>query len=446
MREPVRRPTKTMAHSGPGHPKVLRSLLAAVVLLGGGAAVAWLLIELKAEPARREVAAYAPVVESVVLEAGAVTERFVGYGTAQPHRITNLGAEVAGRVVEVVGRLRAGSVVTASQALVRIDDREYAQLLKRAEALAAADQAAVDGLDAETEKLAALIDTARQEERVARNEYMRVTDLFERQLAAKKEYDFANLAYQQVRRVLQAYQMEESKLGPRRRQLLASKDAHLAEVAQAQLNIDRCSIAAPFAGAIKALNVEVGDWVGPGSIVATVLDTARVEIGLQLPAAVYDRTAAGAPCSVKSESMPDVEWHGRVARVAPSVDEQTRTFSAYVEVDNTQQNLPCIPGTFVRAEVQGPTHADALAVPRGAIRDDLVFVAMDGVARTRAVHVGCFVADRVLVTGDVAAGDRVILSHLSQLRDGSAIRLQAEEQAPAKAASSAASGGRSVLP
>ncbi len=194
------------------------------------------------------------------------------------------------------------------------------------------------------------------------------------------------------------------------------------------------------------MNVEVGDWLGPGSVVATLIDSARVEIGIQLPAAVYDRAKVGAACQVWSESMPDVRWRGRVARIAPFVDERTRTFAAYVEVDNAEQDQPCVPGTFVRAEVAGPRHDRVLAVPRGAIRDDAVLVAQDGKAQLRSIVPGRFVADRVIVTGEIAAGDVLILSHLSQLRGGSPIRLEAADSSAAAAPSSPIGGDRSAAP
>jgi multidrug efflux pump subunit AcrA (membrane-fusion protein) len=114
-----------------------------------------------------------------------------------------------------------------------------------------------------------------------------------------------------------------------------------------------------------------------------------------------------------------------VARVAPDVDERTRTFSVYLDVDNTRHEKPLVPGTFVTAEVRGPTYGDRLLVPRGAIRDGAVLVAAGNVASRRSVRTERLIGDRAMIVGDVHPGDAVIVSHLGQLDNGSPIRLRA---------------------
>ena len=413
-----------MARSVAGHPRILPSLVLIVLLLGGGTGVAGILYVLRRETPRRETGALPPVVKSLTLGRETVTERFVGYGTAQPYRVANLAAEVTGRVVELVDHLRAGTTVTSGTPLIRLDDREYQETLKRAAALAVGDQAGIDEVNAQAQQLRELIATAQQETRVARDEWLRVGDLYERNLAAKKEVDFANLAYAQSRRVLQGYQMEASGMEPRIRRLQASMDAHNAQVNQAKLLIERCEIKAPFDGAVKTLMVEVGNWVGPGAILLTLIDPLRIEIPIQLPASVYDRVRVGDFCRVTSESLRDVDWKGEVTRIAPSVDERTRTFAAYVEVDNTVQLQACIPGTFVVAQITGPVHVDVLVIPRSAVRDGRVLVVQDGTAVARSVKLECLVADRAIVSGELVEGDVLILSRLGLLEVGSPVRVR----------------------
>lgn len=211
---------------------------------------------------------------------------------------------------------------------------------------------------------------------------------------------------------------------PRIRRLQASMDAHNAQVNQAKLLIERCEIRAPFDGAVKTLMVEVGNWVGPGAILLTLIDPLRIEIPIQLPASVYDRVRVGDFCRVTSESLRDVDWKGEVTRIAPSVDERTRTFAAYVEVDNTVQLQACIPGTFVVAQITGPVHVDVLVIPRSAVRDGRVLVVQDGTAVARSVKLERLVADRAIVSGELVEGDVLILSRLGLLEVGSPVRVR----------------------
>ena len=413
-----------MTATVPGNPKLFRSLLLIVVVLGSGIGIAALLYALRQPPPRRELSNPPPLVDSLLLQPEQVTERYAGYGTAQPDRVVKLAAEVASIVVERVNNIEAGSVATEGQVLIRLDDREYQYALERADALTAADEAALQELLAEAQTLKRLIATAEKELRVADGERNRIAGLFEKGQAAKKEFDFADMAYQQARRVLQGYQMQLAKNGPRQAQRAASQRSHQAEARLARLNIERCEIVAPFGGTIETLSVDKGDHVAPGSVVLTLIDPSHVEIPIRLPAAIYDRVSLQAPCRVVCESMPGIVWDGEVARIAASADEETRTFPIYVDVDNAWQNQPLIPGTFVRAEVEGPVHHDRILVPRVAVREGRVFIAEEGVVRQRSVTIERLIGERALVDGELRGGDRVILSHLDKLASGAPVRVR----------------------
>jgi len=398
-------------------------------MIGGGSLVAKILYDMREDVPRRDMPRPTPTVVTKALSRETVSEQFTGYGTAYAMRETRVSAEVSGRVVEIVDDLRAGSNVAAGQILIRLDDRAYRQVLAKARALVAATQARIDELKAESEKLGALIETARREKAVARAEWQRVSDLRQRDLAAKKESDFADLALQQAVRVLQGYELQASKIGPQSQRLLATRQGEKADVARAELDIERCEIKAPYASVIRSRPIERGDWVSPGHLLLVLMDSSRVEISLQLPASAFGRVAAGSPCRLLSDSFPDATWDGVLARVGPSVDEQTRTFPVYIEVDNAKQVQPCVPGTFLRAAVQGPTHPDAILVPRGSIRNGAVFIAAGGKAAKRAVSVVRRIGDRVMVAGHDLDGQMLILSHLSSLTDGAPVRLPARRTA-----------------
>ncbi|MHC5110020.1 MAG: efflux RND transporter periplasmic adaptor subunit [Planctomycetota bacterium] len=406
-----------------GKAKLLVSIVLVIVLLGGGSVIAALLASLKEEPPRRENAKPPNVVKTITLAPQNITERFIGYGTVEPIRKSRIAAEVTARVVAFLRDCREGAFVDDDMPLIQFDDREYQRALQRAEALADADQAGIDELKTESEKLGELVETARYEKEVAEAEWERVSDLFNRRLAAKKEFDFANLARQQALRVLQGYERELSKIAPRSVQLGASRAARLAEVETARLNIERCTISTPYAGQISDRHVEVGDWVGPGTLVLSLVDASRVEIAAQLPAAVYNRVAPGASCTITSESLVETTWSGTVARIAPQVDEERRTFSAYIVVDNTRQTTPCVPGMFVTVDVEGPTHEDVFLVPRGALLGNTVFVMDEGRSRRREIEPGRYVGDSVIIDGGIRSGDQVILPPLAALNDGTEVSL-----------------------
>ena len=406
----------------------LVSAILIVVLLAAGSAMALWLVKSKEAPPHRDSAPPPPVVEVLQLEPETITERYTGYGSAEALQRATLSAEVSGVVVDVPTpagdrQLRAGDSVSRGQPLVKLDDRQYQQEFAAAQALADADTAALRQLDTEAENIAGLIRIAERELRLASDERDRLANLFETNDAHVREFDAAKAAFEQARRVLQQYQNQEALIPDRRAQLEASRQSRLAAAELSRLDLERCTIRAPFAGTIDELFVEVGDRVGPGTPVLTLIAADQVEVAVQLPIAVCDRVEIGSTCTLTSESMADRRWTGMVARVGASANTQTRTLPLFVLVDNTAQSTPLRPGTFVTATLTGPTHTGALAIPRNLIREGEVLIARHNQALARKVEVERVLGDRALIATGLAAGDVVITAPLSVLSHGLPIRL-----------------------
>ena len=285
------------------------------------------------------------------------------------------------------------------------------------------DDAQLAEIRVERESLRTLLATADEELRIVGDEQRRVSDLFEHGQANKREFDLARLFYQQALRVQQTFQKDLAVLGAGEKRLAASRRSRDAAVAIARLIVERCEIRAVFAGRVDALYVDVGDLVRPGDPMLALIDPNSVEVAVQLPTSVHGQVEVGAACRLESEGSDDRSWTGTVARLAPVADARMRTFAAYVEVDNTTQPEPLLPGAFVRAVVEGPLRVSAILIPRGAIRRGHVLVAVDGTARRRKITVDRFLADQALVRGEIAGRDALITSHLDSLTDMAPVRL-----------------------
>ncbi len=401
---------------------LISALLIPAVLACGGMVAGWLYAT-KPPAERTAEPAPPPLVEVVTVTRGDIPVSFVGYGSARSDRDVVITAEVSGMVVALSAGLNDGSVVTTGQILVEVDDRRYMQQVARTQAVAAELTAQIEQLNIERENIGRLIAIAEQELAVNLSELDRLGDLLERDLATKKETDFARLAYQQSQRQLQVYKNQTALIEPRRRSLEAARDARLAEAELARLDVERCRIAAPFAGQVVRLAVEVGDRVMPGSEIVEVMSTRRIEVPIELAASAHAAVAVGAQCRLEADSVPGVVWSGTLSRRAPAVDVRSRTFAAYVDVDNAAQEVPLVPGYFLQADVEGPLLRDVVAIPRGAIVGDTAYVAAGATARARAVHVDRYVEDLAVVTGEIVPGDQLIVTNLDVLHDGADVRV-----------------------
>lgn len=368
-----------------------------------------------------------------------------GFGTARAERVASVSAQVAGEIVERPRDLRVGSAVEAGQLLIRIDDRDYRARRQQAQSHLAAELVALEALDIEQRNCERLIEIARDELAVAEREYSRVLALYEDEVSNPRELDQARLALKQARRSLQGLENELALLPKRREQVKAAIELREAELELAGLNLERCTIVAPFAGRIEQIEVEIGEQVQPAQRLVRLLDPRQIEVPIELPVSQRDAVRVGAGVRLMLESHPQAEWTGRIRRIAPSADERLRTFALYVIVSNTEQPAPLMPGMFVRARIDGPQLSDALLVPRGAVRQQRVFICEDGRALQRDVRVRHDVLDQTVIDG-LEPGQIVITSNLDVLYDGAPVEpvFSDAEQPPLMVAEKPATGAEPV--
>ncbi|MBU0616599.1 MAG: efflux RND transporter periplasmic adaptor subunit [Planctomycetes bacterium] len=419
--------------------QIIISLLLVVVLLAGGAGVAALLVRTAPQPPTNPTERAALLVVGLELKPRTVIEPIVGYGTAHADRQAWIAAQVSGELVELSPKLHVGEPVEDGEQLIRIDDREYQRQLERARSLLAADEAQLERLVVEEDNVDRLIGIATTELEIAQREHERVLGLFEAQQAPRRELDQARQGFEQARRELQMLENQKALYPQQRAVLLANRDLHRADAGLAELDLERCHIRAPFRGRLEAVEVEIGERVNVGTRLFALLDPDLIEVPIELPVSLRDRVASGAKCELKLESNPNVAWSGQVARIAPSAAQATRTFSLFVEVDNTRQEPPLMPGLFVRARIDGPTWRDVLVIPRGIIQQEHVFLYNDGLARRRAVKVDRHLFDQALVSG-LKVGEVVITSNLDALYDGAPVRIQPDPPVAGQPAGEASPG------
>lgn len=269
-------------------------------------------------------------------------------GTVTPKREIDLVAQVSGQVQSVERVFGDGGFFEKDQLLIKIEDRDYQAAYLAVKARKA---------DAE-QKLAEERGRARQAQREWR-------DLGNGD---------ANSLFLRLPQVAAA----EARV--------ASTEADLA---QAQLNLERTEIRVPFNGRIRETYVELGQYVSKGTRLASVYDTAVAEIRLPLSdrqIALVDLPLGYA--AVNPDDAPRVKisgviggeryvWNGRITRTAASIDTRSRMIYAVAEVanpfipvnENNEQFYPLIVGLFVEAEIEGKALKRVITLPVGAVFD-----------------------------------------------------------------------------
>jgi len=137
------------------------------------------------------------------------------------------------------------------------------------------------------------------------------------------------------------------------------------------------SIYAPFNGSFTQVYMEVGAVANPGSRLATIIQTDKLELEVPVEAGNIQWVDIGDPVRVTSEEGMG-EWTGKVVRKANFVDPGTQSISVFISLNSTSQN-PIYQGQYLRAFFEGKVIKKSMEIQRSAVfNKDQVYTVVDG--------------------------------------------------------------------
>ena len=347
--------------------------------------------------------ATAPVLEPSSVEKLATTVRVVeiqpksvqlkvnSQGSVMPSTESQLIPEVSGKVSWMSPNLVAGGYFDDQEILIRVDDTDYKTKLDRAQAN---------------------LTRAEAEQQHNEFEYRRMQSLVKRNLVSRS----------QLENSLRAYRVAEASL----------QDA-TANFNQAEQDLARTQIRAPFAGLVRSENVDIGQFVSRGSPIATIYAGNQAEV--RLPIADRQLAFLNIPVSIRGEIpqefQPEVtltaqyagqtlEWKGKIVRSEAEIDVSSRMVQLVARVESTSNPVPLSIGLFVSAEIQGLAAKNVVVLPREALRNDNQVLVVDDENRLRfrKIETLRLYQDDLLVQAGLEAGERVCISPLQTAIEG----------------------------
>lgn len=374
--------------------KALKLVIPVFVLAAGFAAAALIASARKAPP-RVDRPPLGPLVEVMPTTFADVPVVVTGHGEVVPRVSVDVVPQVAGQVIEAHRSLVAGGFFKAGDVLVVIDPRDYELAVERAQAAVARAKVTLEREQAEAE--------------VAREEWYGLHPEEEPTALVIRE--------------------------PQIRQAEAEHAAAVADLSVAELSLERTRISLPFDGVVVSESIDVGQFVGNGSRLATVYGTDVVEVRVPLDSrelAWFDVPSsrggrgASAEISVSFGGTRSI-WEGRITRMEAQVDQTSRMVHVVIEVPrpyDTSGNRPALlPGSFVDVRIDGRTLENVVSVPRHAIHDgSKVWVFENGSLGIREVEIIREDRQQTLISSGLEEGDIVIVSNLDATTNGMTIR------------------------
>jgi RND family efflux transporter MFP subunit len=358
---------------------VLALALAAFFLFGRGGE------EKQGGPAAgagKDAAAQAPAVSVVVPGRQQVARTISATGTLAARRDMPVGiAGEGGMVARVL--VEPGQWVGAGQTLAVIERSVQSQ---------------------EAQQLAASIEVARADARLAQQELDRAQTLVARGFVSKADVE---------RRI-------------------ATRDAANARVrvAQAQLGaararIGRLDVRAPAAGLVLDRNVEPGQIVSGGSgALFRIAEGGQMELLARLPQTDLSTLAVGVPVTVTPVGSQQ-SYQGSVWQISPIIDPQTRQGEARISIP---YNRELRPGGFASAAIQAGATVAPLLPESAVLTDDsgtyVLIVLPNNTVQRRAVRIGTVTDKGVVIAEGLNGTERVVQSAGAFLNPGEKVRPQ----------------------
>ncbi|MGE4299253.1 MAG: efflux RND transporter periplasmic adaptor subunit [Desulfovibrionaceae bacterium] len=344
-------------------------MLHTLVLVCAMLSIAWCPTALAADAPSQPPA---PVVVATA-RSGMVLPRAEYVGTVEFTEESQVAAEVEGRVRSV--RFEEGEHVRKGGMLVELST----DLLQQDSAAAKAN----------LEKVRADLENAARE-------LARQATLYKSRTVSEKSYDDARYAHQALSS--QAMSLE-------------------AEVERLAIKISKARIRAPYDGVVLEKNADLGEWVSPGSVVATIARDDAVDVVVDVPQGVLSHIAPGQDVPV---TVGPMRFVGKVFAVIPKGNVATRTFPVKVRIRDAQGLAQ---GMEARASLPSGAKTAVVLVPRDAVIQAYgqfsVWAAVDGKAVQIPVTVASYEGmQAAIMANGLKEGMQVVIKGNERLRPG----------------------------
>jgi RND family efflux transporter MFP subunit len=384
-----------------------RQMFWIVVVILASIVFTFLAISIKSEAEKSDFEETGKLVRVMHAEKGNGTLTISAYGVVQPDIEVSMKAEVSGRVLERSPHLTVGGIVQEGEVLVRIDPRDFQNLVEQ-------EKAAYQNAELE-------LQVERGRQIVSEREWgqlsgsIKTTDLSE-ELALRK---------------------------PQLREKEAALSAAESRLEKARIDLGRTVIKSPLDAVVISQNVEVGDYLTPQTEFARLVSIQmfRVQASVPLEALKWlkvptrNNADGSAVKVIQKIGGSHIEREGRILRLLGDLDPNGRMARLLVGVEDPlglqeQSQFPLLLGSYVSVEFEGPVLDDHFVLPRGALHDEnKVWIKnADGRLEIRDVNVVQKKADVVYIDQGLRADDAIVISPIGIPIEG--MKLETVEDVP----------------
>ncbi len=262
-------------------------------------------------------------------------------------------------------------------------------------------------LDAETDK--AELNALSAETRLAKIEFKRSQKLINQDFVSKSSHD------------------QNRALLDQQNALLQSK----------KTLIEKKMIRAPFDGELGIRQIDLGQYLTPGSAIVTLQQIAPIYLDFQLPERQLSQIKTDQQVQIRVQAYPGQLFKGRISTISPLIDKNSRAIQIRATLSNTERQL--YPGMFAEVEILSSQKNKLLSLPDTAISynpyGNFVFVITENkqglTVHSRQVKTGISKSGRVEIISGLKLGEQVVSAGQLKLRNGMQVTID-DKPAPSE--------------
>ena len=369
---------------------------------------------------------------------GEVILNATGYIVA--HHKIQVAAKVVGKV-KWIG-VEKGDRVREGQVLVRLEDDEYRASLQQAKGnlsnlLAKLAELQNGSRPEEIDVTTANLEQSRADLANARVNLDRTRQLVKEGVVAKQALDDAQAKFDgQQARVNSLLKTDAlSRLGPRKEQIDAVRgqlEQARGTVAYAETQLANTIIRAPITGTILERAVEKGEFVttsfvgerGAKGYVVSLADLSDLQVELDIAQNDFAKLHRDQKAQVTTDAFPDRKYQGAIFEVSPEANRQKATVQVKVKVNDPDEYLRPEMNSSVsflndaKPATTQVSRTPRIVIPETAVRNDKVFIVLNGKVLARPVKTGSTTARGVVVEQGLIGGEDVVLAPPATLKNG----------------------------
>ncbi|MGO5137639.1 efflux RND transporter periplasmic adaptor subunit [Clostridium butyricum] len=329
-----------------------------------------------------------------------------------------ISSKISAKVTKVV--VENGQYVNEGDTIAVLDDQDIQNSIKTATAQLEVNEKQVNSAEQQLNSTQTSLEKLKINVDDAQRNYDREKALFDAGAVSQSELDASEKALNTSKADYNSGQanIEISKASIESAK--ASVEAQKVNIEKLQNDLNNVVIKAPISGVISEKNVNVGQIINQGAVLAKINDISYVFATIQVPQEKINDIKVGKPAEVTLEDNNTVH-NGTLDSIDLSGDSTLRVFNCKIKMENSNKEL--LPGEYAKVNFSNTENNNkVITIPvsslAGSEGDYYVFINDNGVASKVSVDIGDADENNVEIISGVKEGDEIICTNMSSLKDG----------------------------